>query len=266
MRALPAVAVLFSIVLAAVLIMREPRPETAAQIGARQTAERLGRERLAPSRPPRRLETGASRRGRLAWAAIDLDAAAGAGIGRERHRQTMALLRNDDEWRVMIDHDAPVLTPEALRDWAKAGATLTPIDGGDRYRGDRRSLDKRFRRWLAHPGKARVERQAIAVGPTLEEFSVGDSAVKVLLAGWERDYGELRLQPGGTRVWVSPGGGAGWVMANVEARPPGWSGGVLGLRLTAVYRARGEDNWGLALAHLSVGASDRDSVDSGRSW
>lgn len=254
MRALVPVAIAFSIVLAAVLIMREPRAPSPAQIVARRAAERLVRERVATLGPPRRLEVGASRRGRLAWVAVDVNERGGGAGEPMPRRQTIAWILDDGRWRMMVEHDARVMTKDALRAGSPTGGLPMPAPGGGRRGGDYRSLEKRFRRWLEHPGKARVEDEAIAVGPTEPEFAVGDSATRVLLAAWERDYGALQLEPDDLSVWVSPGGGSGWVAANVEARPPPWGGTPVKLRLTAVYRSRGEDAWGLALAHLSGGA------------
>lgn len=207
-----------------------------------------------------RVITGASRRGRLAWAVSVADPA-----GRDPALgHSVAYLLRDDEWRVVIETLAESFSWEELQAGAVAGrfpspAALDPVEG----RGAER-LAKRFRRSLAHYGRTRPERQAIAIGPAPGEPARGDSAVGVMLAEWERRLGPPRLAAEGLRVVAPRRTGVGWVVANLEVTPPGWGGATLPLRFTGVYRSRGEDSWGLALAHLSVVAPAAGAVAEAR--
>jgi hypothetical protein len=210
-------------------------------------------ERSAPDLSIGRLIAGGTRRGRLAWTAVDLNE---DGLSRPL-RQTAAYVLRDDEWRVLIEHHSQAPTWEALQAGAAARqfpapATLGEPDG----RGDAAQLAKRFRRSLGRFGRMRVDRGAIAVGPTQGDVALGDSAVSAMFAGWERRLGAPRLAPEGLRTWVPRRSGVGWVAANLEVSPPDWGGVTLPLRFTGVYRSRGEDSWGLVLAHLSVAVPD----------
>ena len=197
---------------------------------------------------PQRVATGATRRGRLAWAALPL----GSVTARATRMHSMAWLERDGEWRVLVEHGARVGDWEALR--AAAAARRFPAQTGleaPQGRGAER-LARRFERWLPDFGGRRLDREAIAVGPMPDAPAVGDSAVKVMLAGWAERFGKPRVAPGGIAAWAPRGRGVGWVAANLEVTPPGWGGATLPLRITCVYRDTGEDSWRLVLAHLSV--------------
>lgn len=235
-----------------------------ASVGREAAVAEMSRELAAASAPagvpgPRigRVSVGATRRGRLAWAAAELEGRALVAEGGPAppSRQTVAYLFRDDEWKVMIEHQAQAPTWDELRAGAEARrfpapAALTAPEGRDAGQ-----LAKRFRRALGHFGRMRVDRRAIAVGPAADDPAVGDSAVKAVVADWERRLGGPRLVEGGLKTWVPRRSGVGWVVANLEVAPPGWGGTTLPLRLTAVYRRHGEDSWGLVLAHLSVATS-----------
>ena len=205
-----------------------------------------------------RVTVGATRRGRLAWAAAGLAAAAPFredSVSRPL-RQTAAYILRDDEWRALIENHSQAPTWDELQAGAARGqfpapAALEAPEG----RGAER-LAKRFRRALAHFGRLRPDRQAIAVGPTGGDVAVGDSAVSVMVADWERRLGAPRLATDGLSTWVPRRTGVGWVVAHLEVSPPDWGGITMPLRLTAVYRERGEDSWSLVLAHLSVAVRD----------
>lgn len=215
-------------------------------------------EGLAPDISISRLIVGATRRGRLAWTATELNDRApfmGDSLSRPL-RQTAAYVLRDDEWKVLIENHSQAPTWEELQAGAAAGhftapAALAAPEGRDAER-----LAKRFRRSLAHYGRIRLDRRAVAVGPTRGEIALGDSAVSAMVAVWERRLGAPRLATDGLRVWVPRRTGVGWVVANLEVSPPGWGGITLPLRFTGAYRARDEDSWGLVLAHLSVAVPD----------
>ena len=207
-----------------------------------------------------RVATGATRRGRLAWAAVSFDDSSSA-IGDDRPnvplRHTTAYLFRDNEWRVLLEIHAHATNWDVLRVRAAVGrcpapAALTASEGRDASR-----LAKRFRRALAHFGRIRVDQQAIAVGPT-GDIAVGDSAVNAMFADWEGRLGAPRLATDGLRASVPHRADVGSVLANLEASPPGWTGGALPLRFAGVYRERGEDGWSLVLAHLSVAMAARE--------
>ena len=206
--------------------------------------------------PGARLATGATRRGRLAWAAIAADDRSGAGgdgpMGAARH--TVAWLLRDDEWGVLLDHHAQAPTWEELRAGAVAGrfpppAPLAPSEGRAASK-----LARRFERAIERYGRLRPDRQAVAVGPAGPGIAAGDSAVTAMLADWERRLGAPRITADGLSVRVPRRRGVGWVSANLTVSPPDWGGVTLPLRLTAVYRERGKSSWGLVLLHLSVAA------------
>lgn len=264
MRFVAAIAIVVPVVVAAYVLSREPRPAPRAQVEARRAVDSLAR--LAPAASGdvevvRRVWTGATRRGRLAWAAVELgdtSSSPGGEVARAAWR-TGAWLVRDGEWSVRVEQDAPALTWEELeagaiaRRFAAAGA-LAAGEGRDAAQ-----LAKRFRRALARFGRIRPDRQAIAVGPAGDEPAVGDSAVSAMLADWERRFGPPRLAPDGLHASAPRRLGVGWVEANLEVTPPGWGGVTLPLRFTGVYRDRGEDSWALVLAHLSVVVSGSDA-------
>ncbi|MGH7732041.1 MAG: nuclear transport factor 2 family protein [Candidatus Eiseniibacteriota bacterium] len=214
---------------------------------------------------PERVLTGATRRGRMAWAAADLDY--GVRLGTDTLHvplhHSAAYLLQEGEWRVMLEHDARVMTWEELREGARAGRLPAPARLGSPDGRRQESLAKRFRRWLPQLARMRPDREALAIGPSPGELAAGDSAVKSLLDDWERRLGSVRLAPDGLRAWAPRKRGVGWVAANLEASPPTWGGATLPLRFTGVYRETGEDSWRLVLAHLSVGVPDeREGVAS----
>ncbi len=211
-------------------------------------------EGFAPDIRIGRVTVGATRRGRLAWSAAELDDQSRiAEDGPPRMlRQTTAYLFRDDEWKVMIENHSRAPTWEELRAGAAARRFPTPAALGTPEGRDAEQLAKRFRRSLAHYGRIRVDRRAIAIGPTGGDLAVGDSAVSAMFADWERRLGTPRLATFGLLARVPRRAGVGWVAANLEVSPPGWGGITLPLRLTAVYRERDEDSWSLVLAHLSV--------------
>jgi len=205
-----------------------------------------------------RLIVGATRRGRLAWTAAELNERApfmGDSLSRPL-RQTAAYVLRDDEWKVLIENHSQAPTWEELQAGAAARHFPAPAALAAPEGRDAEQLAKRFRRALGRFGRMRVERSAIAVGPTRGDVALGDSAVGAMFAGWERRLGAPRLAPDGLRAWVPRRSGVGWVAANLEVSPPDWGGVTLPLRLTGVYRNRGEDSWGLVLAHLSVAMPD----------
>lgn len=237
-----------------------------AAVGRDAAVAEIGRELAAatalsgaPGPRVERLIVGATRRGRLAWTAAELE---GRLLVAEPgpawpSRQTVAYALRDDEWKAMIEHHAQAPTWEELQAGAAARrfpapAALATLEG----RGAEQ-LAKRFRRVLEHYGLRRPDRRAIAVGPAAGDLAAGDSAVRVMVADWERRLGEPRLVDGGLSAWAPRRSGMGWVVANLEVSPPGWGGATLPLRLTAVYRASGEDSWSLVLAHLSVAVDAR---------
>jgi len=205
-----------------------------------------------------RVTVGATRRGRLAWAAAEL-AIAEDSLPRPL-RQTASYLLRDDEWRVLIENHSQAPTWEELEARAGRGGFPAPGALAAPEGHDAERLAKRFRRALAHFGRIRPDRQAIAVGPTQGDVAVGDSAVSVMIAEWERRLGAPRLATDGLSTWVPRRTGVGCVAANLEVSPPDWGGITMPLRLTAVYRERGEDSWSLVLAHLSVAV--RDDVEA----
>lgn len=206
---------------------------------------------------PRGVETGATRRGRLAWAAAPLVQRARVGEDSTRAAllHSVVWLKRDDEWRIVVEHDARVAEWEELAAGAAARRfpTLAPLPAPEGRGAER--LARRFERWLPSFSGRRVDGQVIAVGPT-GAIAVGDSAVRVMFAGWVERLGKPRVAPGGLAAWAPRGRGVGWVAANLEVTPPAWGGATLPLRLTCVYRDTGEDSWRLVLAHLSVGMRD----------
>ena len=231
-----------------------------ARTGREDAIAEMRRE-LGPTIPGgvERVTVGATRRGRLAWAAAELDHRAADDSLARPLRQTAAYLLRDDEWRVLIENHSQGPTWEELEARAARGfpapVALAAPQGRDAER-----LAKRFRRALAHFGRMRPDRQAIAVGPTRSDLAVGDSAVSVMVADWERRLGAPRLATDGLSTWVPRRTGVGWVAAHLEVSPPDWGGITLPLRFTGVYRERSEDGWSLVLAHLSVAV--RDDVEA----
>lgn len=203
-----------------------------------------------------RLVTGATRRGRLAWVGGELGSGVTSrgepGVGSLRH--STAYLLRERRWVLLVESYARRQSWDVLREGARAGrfprpaALAAPVDGDDES-----SLAKRFRRWAGNPTRVRLDQGVILMGAAEGELAVGDSAAKVMLRSWKERLGPLRLVENGVRVWVSDGGGAGWVAANVEASPKEWGGTKLPLRVTTVWRSTGEDSWRLVVAHVSVG-------------
>lgn len=203
-----------------------------------------------------RLVTGATRRGRLAWVGGELDASA-TSRGGGSLRQTAAYLLRERRWVLLVETLSRGLSWDEVRERARAGrfprpAELVGPEDGD----DESSLARRFRRWAGNPTRVRLDHGVILVGPVEGEVAVGDSAAKVMLRSWKEQLGPLRLAESGVRVWVSDGGGAGWVAANVEASPKEWGGTKLPLRVTSVWRSTGEDSWRLVVAHVSAAVPD----------
>ena len=308
MRALALAAVAISVVLAAWLLVRGPRPST-AQIGARATADSLTRARLAAFErgefgvwstmlrsdalliaadpagvhvgpgaaaaemmkdlapefarglvleiTPERVTTGATRRGRMAWAAAALDYRSRLGRDSLRvpFRHSAVYLQQEGEWRVMLEHDARVMTWDELRDGARGGRFPAPAALAAPQGRGAQSLADRFKRWLPHLTRGRPDRDALAIGPG-GEMAAGDSAVRAMLGDWERRLGPPQLAAGGITAWAPRNRDVGWVAANLVVSPPEWGGVTLPLRFTGLYRESGEDSWKLALAHLSVGVPD----------
>jgi hypothetical protein len=258
MRFIAGVAILVPILATAFVLSRGPWPEPRAQTAATHAADSLTRARLAAlGEAPRveRVVVGATRRGRLAWAAAELEGRSPAEAGPQRPSwYTVAYVLRDGEWQAMIDHHAQAPTWEELRTGAAGRRFPAPKALAAPEGRDAGQLAKRFRRSLEHFGRRRADRRAIAVGPAAGEVAVGDSAVNATVADWRRRLGEPRLVEGGLSAWVPRRSGVGWVVANLEVSPPGWGGVTLPLRLTSVYRERDEDNWSLVLVHLSVAA------------
>jgi ketosteroid isomerase-like protein len=316
-RFIAAVAIVVPLLVAAFVLSGRPRPETTAQIAARQAADSLTQARLAafgrdPSwgrllRPDAlvvlpdavgpaeaesavanleedfghalregmilpirvtRVVAGATRRGRLAWAAAEMDYGTNWAEGDNRRyamRHSAAYLLQDGEWRVMLEHDAYVVDWDELRASAAARRFPPPAPPGPSSGRSSDELERRFKRWLPHLGRTRVDRRALAVGPTPGAPAAGDSAVKAMLGDWERRLGPPRLLPNGLRARAPHNRGVGWVAANLEVSPPEWGGLTLPLRFTGVYRESGEDSWNLVLAHLSIGVADTSEVELARS-
>jgi ketosteroid isomerase-like protein len=302
MRFLAVIAIVAPIIVLGYVVGHAPRPETAAQVAARQAVDSLTRARvdaleradipawaaslrsdgvvitadpgpalIGPAAAaagvqkgfsatgegitlePQRIVTGATRRGRLAWAASPLDYRVRGGVDGPTTTllHSVAWLVREGEWRVMVEHDARVADWVLLRAGAAARrfpepAMLTAPEG----RGAEH-LARKFERWLPHFSDRRVDHEAIAVGPT-GAVAVGDSAVKAMLGDWTARLGAPRITAGGLAALVPRGRAVGWVAANLEVRPPAWGGAILPLRFTCVYRETGEDGWTLVLAHLSV--------------
>jgi hypothetical protein len=200
--------------------------------------------------------TGATRRGRLAWAATPLDFRGGGDSLPASGMHSVAWLLQDGEWRVMVEHDARTPDWEALRAAAAARPFPSPAPLPGVQGRQARDLARRFERWLPDLFGRRVDGEAIGVGPVPGAIAVGDSAVKAMFADLATRLGRPRLLPNGLGAWAPRGRGVGWVAANLEVTPPEWGGTTLPLRFTGVYRERDEDNWSLVLAHLSVGVPD----------
>lgn len=248
MRVLAAIAFVVPIVVTVYVLSRGPWPEPRAQAAARHAADSLTRAVPGDGAGGEvgTVTTGASRRGRLAWAAVD------AGP----QRRSVAYVLRDGRWTTLIESRALAPDWERLKADAMARRLAAPgaSAAGATEGRNAQQLAKRFRRALAHFGRMRVDRQAVAVGPAADRPAAGDSAVRATITDWERRLGAPRLVDDGLVTWAPRRSGVGWVVADLEVSPPGWGGATLPLRLTAVYRARDEDNWGLVLVHLAAPA------------
>src|SRR6185503_19610789 len=80
------------------------------------------------------------------------------------------------------------------------------------------------------------------------------------LTDWEHRYGSLTPDRESLMSWTSRGGDVGWVVADVTAKPPG-PGTSIKLRISAVYRERGEDSWSLVLAHVCDPAAAEETTE-----
>ncbi len=236
--------------------LRIGREEAVAEM--RREGNSGSAEASAPGIRIGRVTVGATRRGRLAWAAAEVDDRAASTLDSLSRplRQTTAYVFRDGAWKVLVENHSRAPTWEELQAGAAARrfpapATLAAPEGRDAEQ-----LAKRFRRALAHFGRIRVDRRAIAVGPARGVPAAGDSAVGATIADWERRLGAPRLATDGLFARVPRRAGVGWVVAHLEVSPPGWGAVTLPLRLTAVYRERDEGNWSLVLAHLSVAMPD----------
>lgn len=257
MRALAALAVLVPVAVLVWVLTRGPWPESDAQTTARMAADSLVRAALpdaALEGPAPLVVTGATRRGRLAWAAVEAPAGppGPAGARAAATWRTSVWHRRRGEWTELVSRVAPAPGASELREGAAAGRFGTPAATGVATGRAAERLAGRFRRALDRYGRMRLDRQAVAVGPASGEVAFGDSAAGALIADWRRRLGVPRLIEDRLHARVAARGGVGWVTADLEVSPPDWGGVTLPLRCTAVYRERGESNWGLVLVHLAV--------------
>ena len=200
-----------------------------------------------------RVMTGATRRGRLAWAVAPFDVVPSVDGPGLSFMHSVAWMLQDGEWRVLVEHDAMLPEWNPLQLLATGRRFSSPPELPEPQGRQARELARRFERWLPDLFGRRVDRDAIAVGPVYGAVASGDSAVKAMFADLATRLGPPRLVPHGLAAWSPRGRGVGWVAANLEFAPPDWGGATLPLRFTGVYRERDEDNWSLVLAHLSVG-------------
>jgi ketosteroid isomerase-like protein len=227
-------------------------PDAAAMLARREIGG-------GPGGGPGPIRVGASRRGRLAWAVAEILPAGGDESGSASpFRLSMAYLKIEDEWRVVLEHHSGVgIETDAVVPPGRGPAeTVQDVPGRSRSE----DIERPFRKQLERLSDIRMDPEVMIVGPTDGELAFGDTAATQLLADWEIRYGVFHADAGTIQSWSPRNRAVGWVVADVEARPPGAKGVVLKLRFSAVYRARGENAWSLVLAHLSVPVADSAAV------
>jgi hypothetical protein len=231
-------------------------PDRAAEMLAREPgADRLDDTSHTASR------IGTARKAKLAWTVTDAGrGATSAGPEAMPMRITTAWMRDGGAWTVILEHHS-LPTSGSDDAWRVSDVVFPAIRSDSAYQRAYERLQsifvdrphpmvRRFLRQLGHLSDVRVDPEAMVIGPSDGEFASGDSAVKALLGDWEHRYGALVADRATMVSWTPRRAGVGWVVADLTAKPTGVEGPTLRLRMSAVYRERGEDSYTLVLAHL----------------